>query len=793
MVSEPRQIPTLFQNEGLQNKALQTTCVLLVIAALVTAFWWPTLFDGKSLIHGDSIVHGLPLMDLLHRALHGEASVLWSEQIYGGHPIFAEGQGGFAHPLNILVAALAPPKYGANLFHFLGMLLLAGGTFGLCRTLGISIFAAGCAALAATFATVNIGAQQNLTISGSIAWIPWVFWAMEAWLLRPDAVRGVALGMACCLLILAGYPQVFHGVVVYMAASLLVLPLTNNGRVYLRTGWSRLMTSGVLAVVLCAGLAAVQVLPLLELTSMSHRSEGVGLLPFMPQDAAVYWRGFLYTLDGLHQPSEGYFPFVGSVLVCAAATLTLITKTPARAKGHLLATLLLIEIGIGVASPVFGPLYRHHLIPGLNFFRTMSTYLNVAAIGFGVLAAFGIDGLANFWQRQPASAWRRPQVIVALTLFCGGLAWIAAQFYVAVMPIWNLVTAVTAIAVVLLLMAPKRAQLIPGVLFVALTAECVLLHLHEIHFWNVSSLQIPAGRAQLQAATDINDYRFLDKSSRVGYAFLNSQNPNQEQMAQNAIATYAAMTNLISDVSSLNGALALPLKRRMLLDPVLEGETDGRSNLAPGLRAIDVLALRYVTYNVEASVPGFKVADHQPPPPTSNIQLNTWIMENTAARPRFQTYTRHQVVASIEDAVQVFRAQRDDALIIESAPDLPVANTPVNDPQALRLRVLKASSTRYEFDVDASQAGWLFVADANYPGWKATVDGIDSRVYSANVLGKAVAVAAGKHRVEMRFESMTFRIGLLCTIGSLLMAGAIVGVAWRKRIFITSHSSKGIA
>jgi len=796
MTSEPRQAAAFSQAEGRQAEKLQTLGVLLVIAALVTAFWWPTLFDGKTLVHGDSIVHGLPLMDLHSRALHGDASVLWSNQIYGGHPIFAEGQGAFAHPLNILLAALVPPIYGHNLFHFLCMLLMAAGTFGLCRTLGISRFASGFAALAAAFATVTVGSQQNLAIGGSITWIPWALWAMEAWLRRPDAIRGVLLGASCCLMILAGYPQVFHGTVLYMVVSLLTQPLAHAGREHLSESWRRLLASGVLAILLCAGLAAVQLLPLLELTGLSHRSEGVGLLSFMPDDATAYWRGFMYTLDGLTPPPEGYFPGSGSIVVCAAAALVLILKTPLRAKGHLLATLLLIQLGIGNSSPLFNFLYEHHLIPGLIFFRTMSTYLNIAVVGFAVVAAFGVDALVNYWQRQPRPVWLNPVAAGATVLFCGGLAWLAWRLYSPVMPMWNIVVAVIAVVAVLMLTTIRRATWIPFALFAALGIECVLLHLHEIHFGDVAQLKVAASSNALKQA-GADDYRFMDRTTRAGYAFINSREPAQRLYVQYVIASYTAMTNLLSGMSSIHGALALPLKRRVLLDPLLLEETDGRSSALPGQRAIDVLALRYVASNAESTLPTFRVALHELPAQTvpnaaNDATIDTWLMENIAVKPRIQAYTRYVVASSMEAAADVLRTAREDALIIEAGGELAVTNDTINAPQAITTTVRKASATEYVIDVDADRVGWVFLADANYPGWKATVDGNDSQVFSANLLGKAVAVPVGKHRVEMRFESTTFRGGLICTLVSLLVAVVVLAVAWRKQILIQSNRSKGI-
>jgi hypothetical protein len=772
----------MFSESRQTTQGLQTITAMVVIAALVTVFWWPTLFGGKTLVHGDSIVHGLPLMDLHARALRGEASVLWSSDIYGGHPLFAEGQGAFAHPLNIVLAALVPPLYGHNLFHFICMLLLALGTVGLCRSLGASAFASAFAALAATFASINVGAQQNLTISGTITWVPWALWAMEAWLRRPDALRALLLGAACCLLILAGYPQVFHGAVVYMAVSLLVQPCTGEGRAHLGRSWRRLLGSGVVAVLLCAGLAAVQVLPLLELTQLSHRSDGIGMLPITPGSAAAYWRGFLYTLDGMAFPPEGYFPATGSILVCAAALLVLLLRTPLRAKGHLLATLLLIQLGIGVSSPLFRVIHEHHLVPGIIFFRTMATYLNVVVIGVAVLAALGIDALTAQCQRMLA-AGRRPLLLALALAGCAVMGFVAWRLYSPVLPLANGVIAAIAAGIVVALIGLGRTALLPVLLFAALAAECLVLHVGEIRFVDRAALALPATREQLQQAMGGQRYRFMDRTGRSGYVFSSSHKSDQDWYATYVIAAYTAMTNLLSDMSSIHGALALPLKRRALLEPLLFEETEGRSAATPGQRAIDVLALRYVTTNHEAAVPTFRAALRQPPLVSApGADIDTWFMENEAVKPPVQAYTRHVAVDSVEAAVALMRTARDDALIVEApAGALAPAADNVNDPQAITLAVREASATRYVIDVDAARAGWVFVADANYPGWTASVDGNETSVYSAQILGKAVPVTAGRHRVEIRFESRSFRLGLIITLASLLVAVFIVARAWRAQ------------
>lgn len=100
-----------------------------------------------------------------------------------------------------------------------------------------------------------------------------------------------------------------------------------------------------------------------------------------------------------------------------------------------------------------------------------------------------------------------------------------------------------------------------------------------------------------------------------------------------------------------------------------------------------------------------------------------------------------------------------------------------------------ASATRYVVDVDAGRAGLLFLADANYPGWQASIDDKPVAVFSAQALGKAVAVAHGRHTVEISFHSASFRYGSMITILSLFAALVFFACALRcPGLFVSTQS-----
>ena len=71
--------------------------------------------------------------------------------------------------------------------------------------------------------------------------------------------------------------------------------------------------------------------------------------------------------------------------------------------------------------------------------------------------------------------------------------------------------------------------------------------------------------------------------------------------------------------------------------------------------------------------------------------------------------------------------------------------------------------------VNAPRMGWLYLADTDYPGWKATLDGESVPIYRANLMFRAVQVDAGLHEVVFSYEPAWAASALLITVVSLVV------------------------
>ncbi len=91
-------------------------------------------------------------------------------------------------------------------------------------------------------------------------------------------------------------------------------------------------------------------------------------------------------------------------------------------------------------------------------------------------------------------------------------------------------------------------------------------------------------------------------------------------------------------------------------------------------------------------------------------------------------------------------------------------------------------NTRVSVLIEDTPAGLLVLADAAYPGWKATVDGQPTQVLTVDGLFRGVEVGEGQHEVVFYYEPLSVKIGLIVS--------AAAGLVVLAGLFFTFRSSK---
>jgi len=97
-----------------------------------------------------------------------------------------------------------------------------------------------------------------------------------------------------------------------------------------------------------------------------------------------------------------------------------------------------------------------------------------------------------------------------------------------------------------------------------------------------------------------------------------------------------------------------------------------------------------------------------------------------------------------------------------------------------KAEIVEYLPNKIKIEVETEKPGLLFLSDNYYPGWKALVDGKETKIYRADYTFRAVEIPIGTHEVEFIYQPESFKKGSQI---SLLSLGLIIflGLILRKR------------
>jgi uncharacterized membrane protein YfhO len=88
-----------------------------------------------------------------------------------------------------------------------------------------------------------------------------------------------------------------------------------------------------------------------------------------------------------------------------------------------------------------------------------------------------------------------------------------------------------------------------------------------------------------------------------------------------------------------------------------------------------------------------------------------------------------------------------------------------------------------EVEVDCPAPGYLVLADAWAPGWRAAVDGAPALIERANLAVRAVRVPGGAHTVTFLYQPRWRVAGPALSLCGILLAAVLILAAvlpWRR-------------
>jgi hypothetical protein len=410
--------------------------------------------------------------------------------------------------------------------------------------------------------------------------------------------------------------------------------------------------------------------------------------------------------------------------------ITGFTSKPVWRKNRFWVISFFISILVSLGSYLPG-LQSLTSIPGFNLLRVPPRAFFLAGISLSVITANGMQELQHLDDLKGVKAKRL--ILVGFTLlvlllmfvFCASSNSSQTGF------IWGGIAFVLIGSILFLASYPKIQKYSLYILLTILVVDLSFVSLHAIRFekqdnvFTESSEVISIIEKEILPNSRIYSPSYSipqEAAMKAGLQLADGVNPMQ-------LESYVKYMAVASGIFWSNYSVTLPA--------FITGtpETDNK-NAVPDAEMLGILNVQMVVSTFHIQADGLILTDR-----TSNVN----IYKNTQYRPRVWIQKGSDIH---EDEAYM------EAVITQYSPN--------------------------RIQIEATGPGVLVLADPNYPGWVARVDGIKTPILEINGLLRGVSLPEGQHIVDFSFQPILLYIGLVLQ-GCILMVVIIFAFSHRKR------------
>jgi hypothetical protein len=157
------------------------------------------------------------------------------------------------------------------------------------------------------------------------------------------------------------------------------------------------------------------------------------------------------------------------------------------------------------------------------------------------------------------------------------------------------------------------------------------------------------------------------------------------------------------------------------------------------------------------------------------------IYERTGAAGR--AWLVHGVQTAVDDAASLALLgdpafdPRAAVVLSDGSDPRPPARAAANE----SVQIVAYEPERVAITADVASPAMLVLADAFYPGWQATVDGIPAPILRANLMFRGLALAPGRHEIIFSYRPAAWRLGAAISLIALAALVAAVGATYIRR------------
>ncbi len=738
----------------------------------------------------------------------------WDPYAAAGQPAVADALNQFFLLPVTALRLLAPEVVGFNIWIAAPFPLTAAGAWlWLRRRFSPAAALVGAAVWALSGPTLSAGNFPNL--SWSVAFIPWVFWAVERIPDRAAARSAAALAVIIGCQALSGEPVTLAATVVIALTYAVAWP---GG---LLSWHARRARAGRVAVAAALGLllAAVQLLPLADAAGRSARTLRLNatfwsLHPFALLEAVLphfFGHGYDAAPDAFAWSAtinSGREPLLFSLYIgVGALALALVRPLADDCRRWRVFWWSVAAIGVLLAVGEYTPLYGfvQAAVPVLGSLRFPVKYILFAGVAVAALAAAGAEALLGHARgeaplRRPAAAGivlgllvAIPSLIALANVFAGGImlrgyaaiarmmalpdpaagaAWLAA----AVTPLWVRLATLSGVAGLLIMAAwrrPRRAMPVVVLLCGLAIADPLAVNADlnptvepaaiGAPGWLQAARAHPGDRVYIGGVLRAESARTPGAQNVDAPARMNFPAEQPFTLALVTIGTQFGMVPAqwrVRQIISYDLPELWPVEYREVLVSFLTRPFEDR---------VRFLRRTGVRYCALPRPPGAGAAPVQSLEP-SFVDFALYEC-NDAPRRAYVTSAARIEPGRRERVDLLFDPAHDPskAVVLDREASRPegVPGAPSPRPEAV-----VAAETNTSVVVRASagaEGGYLVLLDSFDPHWRVTVDGRPATLLRADVLFRAVRLAPGPHEVRFAYRPVPLVAGLAVSLGTAVV------------------------
>jgi hypothetical protein len=734
--------------------------IISIVFSLTTViFFWDQLF-GDSYFWEDFAEYVFPTQTFAAREFAKGSIPFWNPYTFLGMPFLADLQVGFFYPLNRLLSLFVAdsgrlPIEAVQFITILHFFIAQITMYSFARYFKISSWGSVLSAISYGFSMILVCHVIHPMMLSHLAWLPLVIMlfmkGIEKGHIRSTIWSGIILGIS----MLSGHPQtlLYEGLLLLIIFIWVFKPSTDY------KSWHSILKcliAGALPIIIAAGIFAVQYLPSQILAENSQREEIIyekateGSLQFSQITSAIVPNifgkvtgdrslqpTFYLTFRGANQIHfywETAFYFGVGALILGLFALTFIIKNRIGALFTFIASFgFLYALGENfILFDIFSNL------PLFSDFRNPGRIMFYVVLAFSILSGFGFDYLWK--QKKSKKAINRLVIVSAVPLIIAILtasgflpsAFGASEVISSEIIGYGMVSLFFILAVFTFSFAVIQNYLNP----IAGAAALAILLFIDLNIAGGDFNKSPNNpedvynlNPQLKETLKPNPPEDIFRVSMRLY------NPSFMAMNRNQ--------GMMDKIMLIEGYNPLILQKVLPPAPNIDLERSRR-------QVHDLYNVKY-DIAIDPQQGGATFVEHPDRFPRA------WLVDNV----------RVMTSKEIENELKSDYIDFSNIVFLESEPVFQKSSSFTG---SKFVKCLEYQNNYFKYQVNTDTNSILVFSEIFYPEWDAYIDGNETEIIRANYSFRAVAVPAGKHTVEIKYESSSFKTGLVISIISLVIA-----------------------